>query len=129
MNKLKLSIFCILLFAASLAQAQAPLPYLAGSSGTLTTITAATGIPAAALTYSAYGQILQAKAIFFSVETASVNFSFGDQNPTLTAGTNIGHTAASGSWFFFDFPNAPLQIKFINSAAANGAIVKYTIFF
>jgi hypothetical protein len=122
-----LILFIVLLFCTVTAYAQ-PRPYTAGASGTLTTATAVK-IPASALTYAAYGQILQAKAIFFTIETASVNFTFDGTTPTATAGTNAGHNAASGQWFFFDFPSAPSTLIFFNAAAASGALVKYTIFF
>ena len=118
----------LLFWYCSWAYAQTPLPYTAGASGTLTTGTAVK-IPASALTLKTSTGTAQAKAIFFTVETGAVNFTFDSSVPTLSAGTNVGHNAIAGSWFFFDFPNAPLLLQFINSVSSSGALVKYTIFF
>ena len=109
--------------------AHAQQPYTAGHSGSLTGMTVATKIPASSLTLSAYGQILQAKAVFFSVEVGSVNFTLDGSIPTVAAGTNVGHNAAVGSWYFFDFLSTSGTIIFINAVDSSGATVKYTVFF
>ena len=123
-----LIIFFVLFLWVALAYAQTPLPYTAGSSGTLTTATAVK-IPAAALTLRTSTGTAQAKAIFFTVETAAINFTFDGSTPTVTAGTNVGHQAAAGQWFFFDFPLSTTGIACINAVASSGALIKYTIFF
>lgn len=69
------------------------------------------------------------KCLLLTVETASVNITFDGTNPTLTAGTNLGHTLTTGQTMTIFNVESMRNMKVINAANASGAIVKYSIYF
>jgi hypothetical protein len=69
------------------------------------------------------------KTMLITVETASVNITMDGTIPTATAGTNLGHTIASGqSMIIYGIDNIR-KFKSINSVDSSGSIIKFTLYF
>ena len=97
-----------------------------------TTLDTAVGCTAANLTGPTIEGISKGqlcRAILVTVEGASVNVCIDGTTPTLSAGTNRGHTLTAGMSFMIVGWENVKQTKFLASAAVSGAIVKITYFF
>jgi hypothetical protein len=107
-----------------------PLDGNVGYYGTLTTITSAQSFPTAAIQpTSGLATGLTAQSALVTIETAAINFTIDGTTPTIAAGTNVGHTADSGSSFTLKGLNNIKNFQCINRVNASGAVVKYSISF
>jgi hypothetical protein len=69
------------------------------------------------------------KTLLISVETASIHVSLGGTLVTATAGTNHGITLTAGqSWVIRGKQNIR-NFQCINEVNANGAVLKYTLYY
>lgn len=69
------------------------------------------------------------KALLVTVEVASVHVTLSGTTPTATAGTNHGTTLTAGqSWVIRGIDNIR-NFKVINETNANGALLKYALYF
>jgi hypothetical protein len=89
------------------------------ASGTVVTVQA----PMPIRTYSA------PVAALITCEVASAAFTLDGTSPTLTAGTSDGHTITSGQSYVVAGFNNIKNFKIINAAAANGTVIKYSLFY
>lgn len=72
---------------------------------------------------------LQPKAALITVTTAALNFTMDGTTPTVTAGTDHGHTIDAGQSYVIRGYAAIRNFKCINAVATNGAILKYSLFY
>ena len=69
------------------------------------------------------------KTLLIGVETASIHVSLTGTAPTATSGTNYGITVTAGqSWVIRGHQNIR-NFKCINETNANGAILKYVLYY
>jgi hypothetical protein len=71
---------------------------------------------------------LQAKAALITVETANINFTLDGTSPTVTSGTNVGHTLVAGDSILIKGAVNIAAFKMIDNAGST-AVVKVTYFF
>ena len=69
------------------------------------------------------------KALFFTVEAASITYSIDGTTPTATGSTNLGHQLANGGSEVIRGWQNIQNFKAINTTDANGARMKYTLFY
>lgn len=75
------------------------------------------------------GRYQHPKTLLITVETASVHVTITGTTPTATAGTNHGITLTSGmSWVVRGINNIR-NFKCINETNANGALLKYVLYY
>ena len=71
----------------------------------------------------------QPKAALITVEDYGLNFTLDGTTPTVTAGTNAGHTMAAGQSYVVRGYHNIKKFQCINAVNASGAIAKYSLFF
>lgn len=117
----------------------------AGASFILSTITSSQGVVNASVgviggtAITAMAELLQpkrgafqgliAKAALITVETGTVTMTLDGSTPTVAAGTNLGHQFAAGQSYVIKGENNIRNCRFINTVAANGTVVKGTLFY
>jgi hypothetical protein len=69
------------------------------------------------------------RAALITVETADIRFTLDGTTPTITAGTAVGHLAASGQSYVVRGYDNIRNFKCINAVAGSGAVVKCTFFY
>ena len=73
--------------------------------------------------------VVHPKALLVTVETASIHTTVSGTTPTATAGTNHGVNMDAGQSRVVRGVNNIRNFKAINAVAANGAILKYELYF
>ena len=69
------------------------------------------------------------KAALISVEVGAINFTLSGIIPTVTSGTNYGINLVPGQSYLIRGMSNVSNFSCINAVNANGAIVKYELFF
>lgn len=69
------------------------------------------------------------KAALITVEDFGLNFTLDGTIPTVTAGTNAGHTMAAGTSYVVRGYSNIKKFQCINAVNASGAIAKYSLFY
>jgi hypothetical protein len=72
---------------------------------------------------------LKPKVALITIESFAVNFTLDGTTPTVTAGTNYGHTMIAGQNYAVRGLQNIRNFKAINAVASSGAIIKYSLFF
>jgi hypothetical protein len=69
------------------------------------------------------------QAALITVETATITFTLDGTTPTVSGGTNDGHQMTSGQSYVIAGWSNIRNFKCINTVNANGAVVKYSLFY
>lgn len=101
-------------------------PAAAGETwtGAVSTGTVATAQAPLSLTFRG-----QPKSALITVETATITFTQDGTIPTASAGTNYGHQMVVGQSYVIQGWNNIRNFRCINTVNANGAVVKYSLFY
>jgi len=101
-----------------------------GEEEMLTGMTSATSLSMSKVYVPAeHGGYRCARAALISVKEASVNMTLCGTTPTVTSGTNMGHTLNAGDSYVIRGETALQKVQFINGTAGNGAKVFVTYFY